>query len=236
MLISGLQKMTLLDFPGLVACTVFTGGCNFRCPYCQNRELVTLERAREISVDEVFAHLQKRRNTLEGVVISGGECTLQPDLYDFCKKIKELGYPIKLDTNGTSPSVVEKLVSHRLIDYVAMDIKNCREKYLLSAGLSEDTGGEALLQQVEKTVSFLMNGSVDYEFRTTVCEELFTEEDFHRMGNRLKGAPAYFIQPYADSENVLVPGMHTPSAEKLLAYRGIMRTYIENTQIRGLDL
>ena len=236
MKIFGLQKTTLLDYPGKIASIVFTGGCNFRCPYCQNSELLTGAGADPISEEEVFAHLKKRQGALEGIVISGGECTLQPDLLEFCQKVKDLGYRIKLDTNGTSPDLMQKLIAASLIDYVAMDIKNCREKYLITAGLKEDEHSEFLLQQIETSVACLLTHPVDYEFRTTVCAEFFTGEDMHRIGQWIKGAEHYYIQPYVDSDQVLCPGLSTPAPDTLLLYRDIMHTYINHVEIRGLDL
>ncbi|MCR4797005.1 MAG: anaerobic ribonucleoside-triphosphate reductase activating protein [Lachnospiraceae bacterium] len=236
MKILGLQKTTLLDYPGKIASIVFTAGCNFRCPYCQNSELITGEGCEIIPEEDVLSHLKKRAATLEGVVITGGECTLQPDLYEFCQKVKALDLSVKLDTNGRDSALVKKLIDDGLVDYVAMDIKNCKEKYAETAGIHACQDADKMLSEVYATAEFLMQGKTDYEFRTTVVEEFFEDEDLHRIGRWIKGAKAYYLQPYRDSENVLVKGFHTPKDEDMRRYRDIMQSYVENTQIRGLDL
>ena len=187
MRIFGLQKTTLLDYPGKLASIIFTGGCNMNCPYCHNSELIHPHTDALISEEELFAHLKKRKNTLEGLVISGGECTLQKDLMEFCHKVRSLGYSIKLDTNGTDPQTLRMLVQKDLVQYVAMDIKNSKEKYPLTVGLKSFD-----LRPLEESVAFLLEGHVDYEFRTTVVSEFFTKEDFHKIGQWISGADAYY--------------------------------------------
>lgn len=199
MLILGLTKTTLLDYPQKVAATIFTGGCNFRCPFCHNGQLVLNAATEEsISEAEVFEHLTKRRNVLEGVCITGGEPTIQADLPDFIKKIKELGYCVKLDTNGGNPGMLKRLVQEGLVDYVAMDIKNSKEKYKDTAIISEN-----LLEKVKESVDYLLKGEVAYEFRTTVVRQLHTEKDLLAIAEWIKGCSHWYIQSYKDNENVI---------------------------------
>jgi pyruvate formate lyase activating enzyme len=225
MLIGGLQKMTLLDYAGKVACIVFTHGCNFRCPYCHNAPLVK-EAPECVSEEELFAFLKKRRGILDGVVVSGGEPTLQKDIIPFLEKIKALGYSVKLDTNGTDPAVLGEIVSLGLCDYVAMDIKNSREKYALAAGCEVD------IKAVEKSVSLLLSGEVDYEFRTTVTRELHGEEDMRGIGEWIKGAKRYFLQTFVDSGSLVGEGMSAYSAEEMKALADAVRPYIPSVTVR----
>ncbi len=231
MRICGLNKTTLLDYPGKVAASIFTGGCNFRCPFCQNSSLVlSPDQEPELSQEEILNFLKKRQGILDGVCITGGEPTLHKELFDFLKKIKELQYSIKLDTNGSNPSVVKELVKEGLIDKVAMDIKACPENYPNLCGLSQVN-----LKSIENTVEFLMTGEIDYEFRTTAVKELHTKQDFIEIGQWLKGAKAYFLQAYRDSEEVLQPGYSSFSLEELKEFRGILLETIPLVEIRGID-
>ena len=190
MLIVGLNKTTLLDYPGRVAATVFTSGCNFRCPFCHNGHLVLKPSALEVySEGEVFSFLLKRRNVLKGVCITGGEPTLQADLPDFIRRVKELGYSVKLDTNGYEPEVLETLLKEKLLDYVAMDIKNCKEKYAQTVGLEGFETG-----RIEKSVALLKASGIDYEFRTTVVREFHEREDLRKIGMWLSGCARLFLQ------------------------------------------
>ena len=196
MLIAGLNKTTLLDYPGRVAATVFTGGCNFRCPFCHNGDLVLKPSALEAySEEEVFSFLKKRKNVLKGVCITGGEPTLQGDLPDFIRKIKALGYEVKLDTNGYLPEVLKRLMDEKLLDYVAMDIK---EKYGCTTGVSDFD-----IRRIEKSVEILAKAGVTYEFRTTVVKELHAKEDLLQIGEWIAGCPKYFLQQYQENENVI---------------------------------
>ena len=231
MRICGLNKTTLLDYPGKVAASIFTGGCNFRCPFCQNSSLVlSPDQEPELSQEEILNFLKKRQGILDGVCITGGEPTLHKELFDFLKKIKELQYSIKLDTNGSNPAVVKELVKEGLIDKVAMDIKACPENYPNLCGLSQVN-----LKFIENTVEFLMTGEIDYEFRTTAVKELHTKQDFIEIGQWLKGAKAYFLQAYRDSEEVLQPGYSSFSLEELKEFRGILLETIPLVEIRGID-
>lgn len=231
MKICGLNKTTLLDYPGRVASTIFLGSCNFRCPFCQNSPLVVDPGQQpEISLQEILAFLKKRKGILDGVCVSGGEPTLAEDLPDFLKKIKELGYEIKLDTNGSRPHMVKSLVKDGLIDMVAMDIKACPDHYPTLCGLRYPD-----MDSIYETVQFLMSGSVDYEFRTTVVRELHSEKDFREIGQWLKGAKAYYLQAYRDSEEVLQPGFSSYSLKELEHFRSILLETMDLVEIRGID-
>ncbi|MBQ9114933.1 MAG: anaerobic ribonucleoside-triphosphate reductase activating protein [Clostridia bacterium] len=203
MIIQGLQKLTVLDFPGQVACIVFTAGCSFRCPFCHNATLVKAE-GDNISEEEVLAYLKKRQGILDGVVITGGEPTIQKDLKEFIIKIKNLGYKVKLDTNGYHPEVLEDLLNDGLVDYVAMDIKNSKDKYAVTVGLQNID-----ILRIERSVELLKNCNIPYEFRTTTMEELHSEEDIKSIAKWLKGAKKYFLQSFKDSGDILC-GTFTP--------------------------
>ena len=226
MRIGGLQKLTLLDFPGHVACTVFLQGCNFRCPFCHNASLVLGTDA--LREDDVLSFLKKRQGLLDGVAITGGEPLLSAGLEDFLWEIRSLGYKIKLDTNGCFPKRLEQIISAGLADYVAMDIKNAPEKYDLTAGAA------GFLPAVQESASLLLDGKISYEFRTTVVDELHEPEDFHAIGQWLSGAQQYFLQCFTDSGEILQPGLHAPSKEKLEKCLAIAGQYISNTHIRGI--
>lgn len=199
MQILGLNKTTLLDYPGHVAATVFTGGCQFRCPFCHNGELVLNSFCKSnYTQEDIFSFLQKRKNILQGICITGGEPTLQSDLEGFIREVRGLGYLVKLDTNGYEPDVLERLLRERLLDYVAMDIKNSPGKYGMTVGR------EFLeIERVERSVKILKSSGIDYEFRTTVVRELHTIEDIVEIGKGIAGCPAYFLQQYQADDNVI---------------------------------
>ena len=229
--IHGLNKTTLLDYPGRVAATIFLGGCNFRCPFCQNSPLVLHPSEEpEISEEEVLNFLQKRTGILEGVCISGGEPTLSADLEPFVRKIHEMGYPVKLDTNGSHPEILKNLAEKDLIQMAAVDIKACPQNYPSLTGLLHPD-----LDSVQQTVDFLLHGNLDYEFRTTVVRELHSEDDFYKIGTWLKGARAYYLQAYKDSDEVLQPGFSSYSLEELEHFRSILLKNISRVEIRGID-
>ncbi|MBR4949722.1 MAG: anaerobic ribonucleoside-triphosphate reductase activating protein [Clostridia bacterium] len=229
MIFGGFQKLTLLDYPGKVACTVFTKGCNFLCPFCHNSFLVNeIERADEISSEEILSYLKKRVGILEGVCITGGEPLLHKELEDFLREVKKIGYFVKLDTNGSFPERLKDLVNKGLIDYVAMDIKNSFEKYEKTAGWKKGD-----LSKISESIDFLINGDIDYEFRTTVVEEFHTEEDIEKIAEKLKGAKKYFLQNFTDSGNVIEENLHPVSKEKLQKMKEKARQTLENTMIRG---
>lgn len=235
-MISGLQKMTLLDYPGKVACTVFLQGCNFRCPFCHNSGLLEKDPAQTIAVEELLAFLKKRTGLLDGVCVTGGEPTLQPALESLLTEIKALGYLVKLDTNGSRPQVVKSLVEKGLVDYVAMDIKNSPLRYGETAGVPDMT-----LTWVEESICYLLAGDIPYEFRTTVADELHTPEDMAAIGKWLTAldpahkAEKFFLQPYVDRDSVLAAGLHTPSREKLQAMAAAIAPYVKAVTIRGMD-
>lgn len=205
MLIAGLNKTTLLDYPGCVAATIFVGGCNFRCPFCHNGGLVLGPLSQQLySEEEILAFLQKRKNVLKGVCVTGGEPTLQADLPEFLSKVKEMGYRVKLDTNGYKPDVLEELLGKKLLDYVAMDIKNCPEKYAVTVGLRTRESW----QQIHSSIKILKASSIPYEFRTTVVKELHTKEDLIKIGEWIKGCSFYYLQQYQDNENMLCRVAH----------------------------
>ena len=233
MLIKGLQKLTLLDFPEKMACTVFTFGCNLRCPFCHNASLVLSERADDtlIPEEEFFSFLQKRRGILEGVCITGGEPTLQPDLPAFIRKIRDMGFAVKLDTNGARPAVLKALVAEGLLDYVAMDVKNSLSAYPETVGLTAFD-----VAPVEESMDFLMAGHIPFEFRTTLVKGLHTSEGVAEMGRRLAGEEKFFLQTFEDSGDLIAGegdalSSFTPAeTQELLC---ILRQYVPNAQIRG---
>lgn len=228
MKIKGLQKLTLLDYPGRLAATVFLGGCNFRCPFCHNAQLVVRDGGEEIGEDALFAFLESRRGKLSGVCITGGEPTLYPQLPSFISKIRALGYSVKLDTNGSNPDMLESLVLDGLVDYVAMDIKSSRERYAAVAGVPELD-----LRRIERSVDFLLEGRVEYEFRTTLVRELHSEADLLAIGEWIRGAHAYFLQPFKDSGDLIEDGFSSYSEAEISVLLALVRTYIPNAQIRG---
>ena len=228
--IHGLQKMTLLDFPGRVAATVFLGGCDFRCPFCHNFELVDGSAPAVMDDGQLFDFLKKRRGLLDGVAITGGEPCLRPDLPDLLRGIRSLGYAVKLDTNGAHPDRLREILDADLAQYVAMDIKNSPAKYAATAGLDSVN-----LDSVRESVSILMSGPADYEFRTTVVAELHDTADFEDIGRWIRGARRYFLQSFTDRDSVPFSGLHAPSKEMLEACASIARKYIGQVEIRGVD-
>ena len=230
MLLKGLQKLTLLDFPGKMACTVFTGGCNYKCPFCHNASLVIGERLSEsatLPTEEFFAFLQKRRGLLVGVCVSGGEPTLQPDLIPFLAKIKEMGFLVKLDTNGYRPDILKAVIDEGLVDYVAMDIKSSREGYSRAAGVSID------ISKIEESVETLLAGRVDFEFRTTVVKGIHTEAEMRKIGLWIGEVKNYFLQPYRDSGDVISAEFGTYDENELNSLLKVLKMHIPNAQIRG---
>ena len=227
----GLQKLSLLDFPGKMACTVFTGGCNLRCPFCHNASLVTrLNDVEPIDEDEVFALLEKRRGILEGVAVTGGEPLLQPEIEDFLRRVWAQGFAVKLDTNGCYPDKLERILAEGLADYVAMDIKNAPDSYAKTVGVD---GFD--LAPVQKSVDLLMNGQTDYEFRTTVVRELHTAADMEAIGQWLKGAKRLYLQAFKDSGDLIGGGFSACSPEEMKRFRTLLLPAIPDTFLRGVD-
>lgn len=234
--IVGLQKMTLLDYPGKVACTVFLGGCNFRCPFCHNKDLLDGSAESWITEEELLAFLKKRQGLLDAVCITGGEPTLQRELTGLARRIKDMGYLVKLDTNGSNPTLLKELVEAGVLDYVAMDIKNCPRRYGETAGVPKMT-----LERIEESIRFLLTEPVDYEFRTTVVEQLHSAQDMKEIGQWLQTlapqtkAKQLFIQPYRDSDGVLCSGLCAPERDTLTAFCQELQPYVQNVSIRGMD-
>ena len=229
MRLSGLQKVTLLDYPGKVAATVFLGGCNFRCPYCHNASLVTgLDRAQDISEDEFFTFLQKRAGLLDAVCVSGGEPLLQEGIEPFMERIKSLGFLIKLDTNGSYPDRLKLLSQRGLLDYVAMDIKNAPAKYGQTAGVGAD-----VWPSVQESIAYLLTEPMDYEFRTTLVRSLHTPEDIAEIGQTIRGAKRYYLQNFEDSGDVIQPGLAGFSPSELDAFAVAVRAFVPSAQVRS---
>lgn len=228
MRVHGLQKLTLVDFPGLTAAILFTGGCNFRCPFCQNGSLVlNPEGEPVIEEEEIFDYLKKRKKLLEGVVITGGEPTIEEDLIPFIIKVKNLGYKVKLDTNGFRPMILKEAVEKARVDYVAMDIKNSLDAYGETCGIPNIN-----TEPIKESIEYLKSGIVDYEFRTTVVKELHKKENFEKIASLLSGALRYFLQSYIDSEDVINRNFTSPDIEELNSYIDILKNDIKNVQVR----
>ena len=228
--IQGLQKMTLLDYPGRVACTVFLGGCDFRCPFCHNFELVVGPLPTYMEEDEFFAFLYKRHGLLDGVAITGGEPCLRRDLPEFIARIKEAGFPVKLDTNGAHPAMLRDLLQRGLVDYVAMDVKNSPAKYARTIGLQHID-----IAPIDESIQMLKESAIDYEFRTTVVRELHDAEDFEEIGRWISGARQYFLQPFTDRDAVPDKTLSTPEPASLHQFRDIVAQHVGLCAIRGLD-
>ena len=231
MVIQGLQKLTLLDYPGHTACTVFTPWCNWRCPFCHNATLV-LEPDSQPAVpeEEFFSFLGKRRGLLDGVAVTGGEPTLQKDLPDFLRRVKELGFAAKLDTNGTHPAMLRAILDAGLADYVAMDIKAGRDNYPAVTGTLRPG-----LEAVEESAALLRSSGVDHEFRTTVVRELHTDEDFLDIAAWLAGEERYFLQAFKDSGDILAGGFSACTREEMEHFLSLVRPQLPGAEIRGMD-
>ena len=229
MLIHGLQKMTLLDFPGRVACTVFLGGCDLRCPYCHNTELIDGSAPAVMDDGELLAFLKKRVGLLDGVAVTGGEPLLR-DIAPLLREVRALGYAVKLDTNGTHPARLRALLDEGLVDYVAMDVKNSLERYAETVGVA---GLD--LAPIRESAALLMEGRVDYEFRTTVCRELHDDDAIRGVGEFLAGARRIFLQPFADRDTVAFAGFSAPDMPTLERWAEILRGFVGEVGIRGAD-
>ena len=230
MKIQGLQRLTLLDFPERTACTVFTAGCNFRCPFCHNASLVVdIPKEPELSEEEFFNFLAKRKGILDGVCISGGEPLLQPDIENFMRKIEDMGFAIKLDTNGSFPDKLIYLVEQGLVDYVAMDIKNCPESYAITAGVEKLD-----IEAIKKSVSYLKEGHVPYEFRTTVVKNYHFKENFELIGQWLQGTEKYYLQNFVDSGELIGKKTRGCSEEEMKEFLATGQKYIPGAKLRGI--
>lgn len=230
MIIQGLQKLTLLDYPGKVACTVFTAGCNFRCPFCHNASLVVDTSINpNIPEEEIFRFLTKRQGILDGVCISGGEPLIQDGIEAFIRRVKEMGYDVKLDTNGSFPDKLIRLVEEGLVDYVAMDIKNSQEHYGRTVGIEEYD-----ISDIHRSVKYLMSGAVPYEFRTTVVQEYHQRSDFASIGRWIRGAERYYLQQFVDSGDLIRPGLHGYRKEIMEQALEVVKKDVPSAQLRGL--
>lgn len=230
MKISGLQKTSLLDYPGMMCCTIFTKGCNLRCPFCHNASLVLDSVQSDVILEqEIFAYLKKRRGLLDGVCISGGEPMFQKGLKELIQEIRAMGYLVKLDTNGCYPDQLKELVQEGLVDYIAMDIKNSWNRYSETVGIADfDTA------YIRESAEFLMKGQVDYEFRTTIVKEFHTKEDILEIGDFLSGAKNYYLQGFVDSGDLILKDLHEVSEETMQEYRKCLLSKSVNAVIRGL--
>ncbi len=229
MIIKGFQTLTLLDFPGKTACTVFTAGCNYRCPFCHNALLVTEIGDDEYTEEEIFDHLKRRKNVLDGVAITGGEPLLQKDIERFMYEIKDMGYAVKLDTNGSFPEKLKDILALDLADYIAMDIKNCKERYAETVGLK---GFDIV--PVEKSVELLMNSGVDFEFRTTVTSNFHTVQDMEKLAKWIQGDEKYFLQNFVDSGNLIDPSCKGTTKKEMEEMLATVKNFVPNAQIRGI--
>lgn len=230
MKIHGLQKVTLLDFPGRVACTVFLGGCDLRCPFCHNSGLLSASAPAELDEEALLAFLKKRRGLLDGVAFTGGEPLLRPELPALLEQVKALGYAVKLDTNGFHPRALEAVIRAGLVDYAAMDIKNSLSRYGETCGLAQVD-----LEAVKESAALLLAGETDYEFRTTAVAEFHDDRSFAEIGRWIRGARRYAIQCFTDRETVLRPGLHAPEKEALRRWAEMVRPYVEEVLLRGVD-
>lgn len=223
----GIDKFSLLDYEGYVSAVIFAPACNFRCPFCHNGESV-LDSTQYIDFDEILQYLNDRKNVIDAVVVSGGEPTLMPDLVEKIRRIKELGFKVKLDTNGTNPLVVKSLIENKLIDYVAMDIKNSEEKYPIT------TGSKFVdINKIKETISVLINSGIDYEFRTTLVKELHSIDDMEGLAKLIMGAKKLYLQKFVDREGVIQKGLHHIDMEEALSYKDILSKYILSVELRG---
>ncbi|HBM70826.1 MAG TPA: anaerobic ribonucleoside-triphosphate reductase activating protein [Firmicutes bacterium] len=228
---SGWEKLSLVDYDDNITTTLFTSGCNFKCPFCHNGDLV-LHPGETIKIpfEEIKEYLRKRQGVLDAVCVSGGEPTLMSDLEEKLTFIKSLNYKVKLDTNGSNPKTMKSLLEKHLVDYIAMDIKNSKEMYGKTIGVANYD-----LSLIEESVNFLLNSSFDYEFRTTLIDEFHIEKEIEEIGQWIKGAKRYFLQHYIDSENCIQHGLHEVPLEKAKSYSKILKKYIPQVYLRGYD-
>ncbi len=228
MKIFGFEKLSMVDFPGHLCCTVFTGGCNFKCPFCQNSDLVKMQNLREINQDEIFSYLSKRKGVIDSLCISGGEPTIYPDLEQFIAKIKSLGFLVKLDTNGTNYEMLKRLIENNLVDYVAMDIKNSLSAYGETAGTNFVD-----LENIKKSVELLKRNKVDYEFRTTLVKQFHSTSTITEMANWLDGAKRIFLQHFVDNGTCLQKGLNEVKKQDAEKFLDILKNHVNYVELRG---
>lgn len=229
MRINGLQKLTLLDFPGRTACTVFTSGCNLRCPFCHNASLATGENEDSVSEEEFFDYISKRKGILDGVAITGGEPLMHKDLIPFMKKIRELGFAVKLDTNGFFPTLLKDALASGSVSYVAMDIKNTPEKYGVTTGIAGIS-----INNVLQSIDVILSSGIEHEFRTTAVAEFHNPDDFYGIAEMIRGAQSYYIQKFKDSGNLIREGLHALSDDAMRKCAENACKIVPNTALRGV--
>lgn len=230
MVISGMQKLTLLDYPGKTACLLFTQGCNFRCPFCHNRDLLKNDKPPdEISEDEVFEYLRKRQGILDGICISGGEPLLQKDIERFVKKVKEMGFLVKLDTNGSCPTILKRLIENNMLDYIAMDIKDDFINYDKASGIEKIN-----INNIKKSIEIILNSNVEHEFRTTIVKEIHNYSNLEKICKFIGPKARYFIQNYRDCETVLEKGLSSFGEDELKNIEEKLKVTYPNVMIRGI--
>lgn len=225
----GIEKLSLVDYEGKLACTLFTKGCNFKCVFCHNSSLVINNKIEYIEDDYIFDYLLKRKKQLDAVVITGGEPTLMVGLEEKLRKIKQLGYLIKLDTNGTNPDIIKKFKEENLIDYIAMDIKTCISKYSIITDVNVNT------DNIKKSINYIMNNFDDYEFRTTLVDKYHDIEDIKQMGQLLKGAKKLYLQRFVDNGNCIKQGLKEIGKKQAIIYQDILKQYIKDVNLRNYE-
>lgn len=229
MLIEGMQKLTLLDFPGQVACTLFAHGCNLRCPFCHNAGLVVRKPEDEISKDELAAFLNKRKGLLDGICLTGGEPLLQRDAKEFIAFLRSFGFKIKLDTNGAFPERLKEIIDERLVDYIAMDIKSSPEGYAKATGIQDID-----IEPFKTSAALIMSSGIDYEFRTTAVRGIHTAADFEGIAEWIKGAKRYYIQRFTDSGDLIGSGFEAFSEQESKQLLALVKQKLPNAELRGI--
>ena len=228
--ICGMEKLSLVDYDKKLSATLFSNGCNFECSFCHNSSLVHSQDVVELKEEEYLEYLEKRKKTLDAVVITGGEPTLMPDLEERIIKIKENGLLVKLDTNGSNYNTLKKLIEKKLIDYVAMDIKNSYEQYFNTIGISFNKN---IIENIKKSIDLLKQNNIDYEFRTTLVEELHNEESIEQLGRLIEGSNKLFLQKFIDRGTCIKNGLHEVDIKKALEYKCLLEKYVKHVELRG---
>ncbi|MGI6377877.1 MAG: anaerobic ribonucleoside-triphosphate reductase activating protein [Bacilli bacterium] len=225
----GIEKLSLVDYEGKLTCTLFMAGCNFRCPFCHNASLVLQDYSiNPIPFEEILSYLKNAKGKLEAVCISGGEPTLMRDLKEKIRPIKDLGYLIKIDTNGTNPELLKELYQEKLLDYVALDVKNCEEAYPETIGHNYQP-----FANIQKSIAFLMNSGIEYEFRTTLVQEFHSRKKIDALGKMIKGAKKLYLQKFVDTGSTIKKGLNPIPLEEAKEYQKILEKYIQKVELRG---
>lgn len=234
MLIAGLQKLTLLDFPGRCAATIFTPGCNFKCPFCHNASLVRNTSTDIYAPELILDFLRERKAKLTGLVITGGEPLVQPGIAEFMADVKDIGYALKLDTNGSYPERLKEIIDAQLVDYIALDLKNSRPSYAKTTGLSDEQA-ERAREKINRSLELLKSSNVEFELRSTIVRELHTPEDIEEMAKTAGPVERYFLQAFKDSGDILCEGYSAWDNKTMRSFLDIARKYSPNAQLRGVD-